>query len=46
MHWLGQYIVKEIIDGGAVQLTKLNVEPFLRKVNGSRLKLYTGDLAQ
>lgn len=28
MHWLGPYIVKEIIDGGTVQLVTLNGEPF------------------
>eukprot|EP00253_Pinus_taeda_P003181 PITA_03181 len=28
MHWLGTYVIKEIIDGGAVQLIKLNGEPF------------------
>ena len=45
MPWLGPYIIKEIMDGGAVQLLKMNREPFLGGVNGSRLKLYTGDLA-
>lgn len=43
MHWLGPYVVKEITYGGVVQLMKLNGDPFLGKVNGSRLKLYTGD---
>jgi len=28
--------MKETIDGGIVQLAKLNGEPFPRKVNGSR----------
>ena len=42
IHWLGPYIVKEVTDGGAVQLLKLNGEPFPRKVNGSRLKPYMG----
>jgi len=42
MHWLGPYVIKEITDGGAVQLVKLNGEPFPRKVNGSRLKPYNG----
>ena len=42
MHWLGPYVVKEVMDGGAVQLVKLNGEPFPGKVNGSRLKPYTG----
>jgi len=45
MHWLGQYVIKEIMDGGVVQLAKLNGEPFPGKVNRSRLKLYTGDPA-
>ena len=43
MHWLVPYVVKEITDGSLVQLAKLNGEPFLGKVKGSRLKLYTGD---
>ena len=34
MHWLGPYVVKEVTDGGTVQLVKLNVEPFPGKVNG------------
>ena len=42
MHWMGPYVIKEITDGGAVQLVKLNGELFPRKVNGSHLKLYTG----
>jgi len=45
MHWLGPYIVKEIIDGGTVQIGNLNGEPFPGRVNGSRFKLYSGDLA-
>lgn len=45
MHWLGPYIVKEIIEGGTIQLAKLNGEPFPGKVNGSRLNLYKGDPA-
>ena len=45
MHWLGPYVIKEIMDGGAVKLIKMNGEPFPRKVNRSRLKLYTGDPA-
>lgn len=28
MHWLGPYVIKEITSGGAVQLVKLNGEPF------------------
>ena len=46
MHWLGPYAIKEITDGGAVQLVKLNGESFPGRVNGSRLKPYTGDLAR
>jgi len=46
MHWLGPYIIKEIIDGGVVQLTKLNGDSFPGKVNGSQLKQDAGDLAQ
>lgn len=45
MHWLGPYIVKEIMDGDTVQLTKLNEELFPGKVNRSWLKLYKGDPA-
>lgn len=29
MHWLGPYIIKEIMDGGVVQLVKMNGEIFL-----------------
>jgi len=43
MHWLGPYVFKEIMDGGIIHLAKLNEEPFLGKVNGSRLKLYIWD---
>ena len=43
MHWLGPYAVKEITDCGTIQLVKLNGEIFSRRVNGSRLNLYTGD---
>ena len=46
MLWLGPYIIKEITDGGAVQLEKLNGEPFPGRVNGRILKLYTWDPAQ
>eukprot|EP00253_Pinus_taeda_P032299 PITA_32299 len=45
MHWLGQCVIKEITDGGTVQLVKLNGELFPGKVNGSRLKTYTDGLA-
>ena len=40
MHWLGPYQVKNVTDGGAVQLVKLNGEVFPTLVNGNRLKLY------
>lgn len=43
MHWLGPYVIKEIMDGGIVQISKMNGEYFPGKVNKSRLKLYTGD---
>ena len=46
MHWLGPYVIKEITKGGAVQLVKLNGEPFLGKVSGSQLKPYTSNLAR
>eukprot|EP00253_Pinus_taeda_P023025 PITA_23025 len=42
MHWLGSYAIKEVTDGGAMQLVKLNGEPFPGRVNGSWLKPYTG----
>lgn len=45
MHWLGPYVIKDIIDGGVDQLMKLNGEPFSARVNGSRLKPYIGDPA-
>ena len=35
MHWLGPYVIKEISDGGADQLVKLNGDPFPGKANGS-----------
>jgi len=40
MNWLGPYMVKEVIDGGTIQLVKLNGKPFRGKVNGSHLKPY------
>lgn len=43
MHWLGPYVIKEIMDGGTVHLAKLNRKPLPRKLNRSRLKLYIGD---
>lgn len=42
MHWLGPYVVKEVTDGGAVQLAKLDGDPFPGRVNGRLLKLYIG----
>ena len=45
IYWLGPYVVKEITDGDAVQLMKLNGEFFPGRVNGSRLNLYTEDPA-
>eukprot|EP00253_Pinus_taeda_P010484 PITA_10484 len=42
MHWLGPYVIKEVTDGGTVQLAKLNKDPFPGRVNGSHLKLYMG----
>jgi len=44
MHWLGPYVIKEVTDGGVVQLAKLNGDSFPERVNGSCLKLYTGAL--
>jgi len=35
MHWLGPYVIKDITDGGVVQLMKLNRDPFPGKVNGN-----------
>ena len=46
MHCLGPYVIKEITDSGAVQLMKLNGDPFSGKVNGSQLKPYTDDSAR
>jgi len=46
MHWLGPYVIKEIKNGGIVQLVKLSGEPFPRRVNDSRLNPYIGDPAQ
>ena len=44
MHWLGPYVVQEVTDGGAVQLAKMNGEPFPGRVNGNHLKHYMGGL--
>jgi len=43
MHSLGPYTIKEITDGGVVQLVKLNEEIFPRRINGIWLKLYRGN---
>lgn len=43
---LGSYVIKEITDGSTIQLVKLNGKPFLGRVNGSKLKPYTGDPTQ
>jgi len=32
MHWLEPYVIKEIINDGAVQFVKLNGDPFSGKV--------------
>jgi hypothetical protein len=40
MHWLGPYEVKNVIDGGAVQLKDLGETKLRGMINGSRLKLY------
>jgi len=45
MHWMGPYIIKDILDGGTVQLTKLNGEIFLGRINGSKMKAYMDDPA-
>ena len=39
-HWLGPYVVKEIIDGGAVKLEKLDGMKVRGLVNGIWLKPY------
>ena len=46
MHWLGPSVIKEITNGGAVQLVKLNGEPFPGKVNVNWLKPYTNNPAR
>ena len=45
MHCLGPYIVKDIINGGVIQLVKLNGKLFPGRINGSWLKLYRGNPA-
>ena len=39
-HWLGPYLVKEITDGGAVKLEKLDGTEVRGIINGSWLKRY------
>lgn len=41
MHWLKKYVIKEITDGGTVELVKLNGDSFIGKVNDNHLKAYT-----
>ena len=45
MHWLGLYVIKDISDGGAVQLEKLHGEVFPGGINGSILKVYRDNRA-
>eukprot|EP00253_Pinus_taeda_P024972 PITA_24972 len=42
IHWLGLYVIKEITNGGEVQLANLNEELFPGRINGSQSKLYRG----
>jgi len=46
MHWLRPYVIREITDGGVVQLVKLNGDTFPGNVNENQLKPYTGDLGR
>ena len=39
-HWLGPYLVKEIVDGGAMKLEKMDGMEVRGHINGSRLKPY------
>jgi hypothetical protein len=39
-HWLGPYQIRQITDGGAIQLSTLSGEFLPTLINGSRLKLY------
>ena len=39
-HWLGPYVVKEIIDGGEVKLEKIDGTEVRGLINGSQLKPY------
>ena len=40
-HWLGPYQIQQVIEGGAIKLSKLNWELVPTLINGSRLKLYS-----
>ena len=40
-HWLGPYQIQQVIEGGVIQLSKLNGELLPTLINGSRLKLYS-----
>ena len=40
-HWLGPYQIQQVIDEGAIQLSKLNGELVPTLINGSRLKIYS-----
>ena len=40
-HWLGPYQIQQVIEGGVVQLNKLNGELLPTLINGSRLNLYS-----
>jgi hypothetical protein len=40
MHWLGQYEVNTVIDGGDVQLKNLGGKKLRGMINGSQMKLY------
>ena len=40
-HWLGPYQIQQVIEGGSVQLSKLNGELIPTLINGSRIKIYS-----
>ena len=40
-HWLGPYQIQQVIEGGVIQLSKLNGELVPTLINGSRIKLYS-----
>jgi hypothetical protein len=40
MHWLGPYVIKQVMETGVAQLETLNGELLGGMVNGSRLKPY------